>query len=112
MDVLMPQMGETVAEGTLTVWHKEVGDVVSSSDILFEIGTDKVEMEVPALIDGILTEIFVQAGETVVVGSILAVIEAKGEKANPLKSHKHNRLRGSNQPLKFLSESHQNVIVR
>ena len=82
MDVLMPQMGETVAEGTLTVWHKEVGDVVSSSDILFEIGTDKVEMEVPALIDGILTEIFVQAGETVVVGSILAVIEAKGEKAN------------------------------
>ena len=81
MDVLMPQMGETVAEGTLTVWHKNVGDVVSSSDILFEIGTDKVEMEVPALIDGILTEIFVQAGETVVVGSILAVIEAKGEKA-------------------------------
>ena len=81
MDVLMPQMGETVAEGTLTVWHKEVGDVVSSSDILFEIGTDKVEMEVPALIDGILTKIFVQAGETVVVGSILAVIEAKGEKA-------------------------------
>jgi 2-oxoglutarate dehydrogenase E2 component (dihydrolipoamide succinyltransferase) len=81
MDVLMPQMGETVAEGTLTVWHKKVGDVVSSSDILFEIGTDKVEMEVPALIDGILTEIFVQAGETVVVGSILAVIEAKGEKA-------------------------------
>jgi pyruvate dehydrogenase E2 component (dihydrolipoamide acetyltransferase) len=81
MDVLMPQMGETVAEGTLTVWHKNVGDVVSSSDILFEIGTDKVEMEVPALIDGMLTEIFVQAGETVVVGSILGVIEAKGEKA-------------------------------
>ena len=81
MDVLMPQMGETVAEGTLTVWHKEVGDVVSSSDVLFEIGTDKVEMEVPALMDGILTEIFVQAGETVVVGSKLAVIEAKGEKA-------------------------------
>jgi pyruvate dehydrogenase E2 component (dihydrolipoamide acetyltransferase) len=81
MDVLMPQMGETVAEGTLTVWHKKVGDIVSSSDVLFEIGTDKVEMEVPALMDGILTEIFVQAGETVVVGSKLAVIEAKGEKA-------------------------------
>jgi 2-oxoglutarate dehydrogenase E2 component (dihydrolipoamide succinyltransferase) len=80
MDVLMPQMGETVAEGTLTIWHKKVGDIVGSSDILFEIGTDKVEMEVPALIDGILTEIFVQAGETVVVGSRLAVIEAKGEK--------------------------------
>jgi pyruvate/2-oxoglutarate dehydrogenase complex dihydrolipoamide acyltransferase (E2) component len=74
MDVLMPQMGETVAEGTLTVWHKEVGDTVKSTDILFEIGTDKVEMEVPALIDGVLTEILVQAGETVVVGAKLGVI--------------------------------------
>ena len=75
MDVLMPQMGETVAEGTLTVWHKKIGDIVSSSDVLFEIGTDKVEMEVPALTDGVLTEILVQAGETVVVGSKLAVIQ-------------------------------------
>ena len=75
MDVLMPQMGETVAEGTLTVWHKAVGDTVKSEEILFEIGTDKVEMEVPALTDGILTEILVQAGETVVVGAKLAVIE-------------------------------------
>jgi 2-oxoglutarate dehydrogenase E2 component (dihydrolipoamide succinyltransferase) len=80
MDVLMPQMGETVAEGTLTVWHKKVGDTVGSSDILFEIGTDKVEMEVPALIDGVLTEILVHAGETVLVGSRLAVIEAEFEK--------------------------------
>ncbi len=80
MDVLMPQMGETVAEGTLTVWHKKVGDTVGSSDILFEIGTDKVEMEVPALINGVLTEILVEAGETVVVGSKLAVIEAEAEK--------------------------------
>ena len=75
MDVIMPQMGETVAEGTLTVWHKEVGDTVKSTDILFEIGTDKVEMEVPALIDGVLIEILVQAGETVVVGAKLGVIQ-------------------------------------
>ena len=81
MDVLMPQMGETVAEGTLTVWHKEVGDTVKSTDILFEIGTDKVEMEVPALIDGVLTEIFVQAGETVVVGAKLGVIH---DEASPI----------------------------
>ncbi len=79
MDVIMPQMGETVAEGTLTVWHKKIGDRVSSSDILFEIGTDKVEMEVPALMDGVLTEILVQAGETVVVGAKLGAIMAKGE---------------------------------
>ena len=80
MDVLMPQMGETVAEGTLTVWHKNVGDTVSSSDILFEIGTDKVEMEVPALADGVVKAIFVEAGETVSVGTKLAVIEEKGIK--------------------------------
>ncbi|MBT7955622.1 MAG: 2-oxo acid dehydrogenase subunit E2 [Rhodospirillaceae bacterium] len=83
MDVIMPQMGETVAEGTLTVWHKKVGDTVSSSDVLFEIGTDKVEMEVPALADGVLTEILVEAGETVVVGTKLAVIEGEGETAAP-----------------------------
>jgi 2-oxoglutarate dehydrogenase E2 component (dihydrolipoamide succinyltransferase) len=64
-----------VAEGTLTVWHKGVGDTVKSTDILFEIGTDKVEMEVPALIDGVLIEILVQAGETVVVGAKLGVIQ-------------------------------------
>ena len=75
MDVLMPQMGETVAEGTLTIWHKKVGETVKSSDILFEIGTDKVEMEVPALANGVLREILVQAGETVAVGAKLGVIE-------------------------------------
>jgi 2-oxoglutarate dehydrogenase E2 component (dihydrolipoamide succinyltransferase) len=82
MDVLMPQMGETVAEGTLTAWHKKVGDTVSASDILFEIGTDKVEMEVPAQIDGVLKEILVQAGDTVDVGTKLAVIEGSGEETN------------------------------
>jgi len=83
MDVIMPQMGETVAEGTLTVWHKKVGDTVSSSDILFEIGTDKVEMEVPAMADGVLTEILVAEGDTVAVGTKLAVIEGTGEAAAP-----------------------------
>ncbi len=81
MDVIMPQMGETVAEGTLTVWHKKVGDTVSSSDILFEIGTDKVEMEVPAMADGVLAEILVAEGDTVAVGTKLAVIEGTGEAA-------------------------------
>ena len=83
MDVIMPQMGETVAEGTLTVWHKKVGDTVSSSDILFEIGTDKVEMEVPAMADGVLAEILVAEGDTVAVGTKLAVIEGTGEAAAP-----------------------------
>ncbi|MDP6427159.1 MAG: 2-oxo acid dehydrogenase subunit E2 [Rhodospirillales bacterium] len=75
MDIVMPQLGETVAEGTLTVWHKSVGDSVQADELLFEIGTDKVEMEVPAQASGVLTEIRVEAGETVDVGTVLAVID-------------------------------------
>ena len=48
MDVVMPQLGETVTEGTITVWHRKVGDMVSAHEILFEVSTDKVETEVPA----------------------------------------------------------------
>jgi len=92
MDVLMPQMGETVAEGTLTVWHKSVGDTVSSSDILFEIGTDKVEMEVPALADGVVKEICVEAGETVLVGTKLAVIEEEGIKESIEETYVENQI--------------------
>ena len=75
MDVLMPQLGETVAEGTLTIWHKAVGDTVENGEILFEIGTDKVEMEVPAPVSGVLKVINVEAGVTVDVGAVLAVID-------------------------------------
>ena len=59
MDIIMPQLGETVAEGTLTVWHKSEGDDVVTNELLFEIGTDKVEMEVPAPVSGKLEKIFV-----------------------------------------------------
>ena len=75
MDIVMPQLGETVSEGTLTIWHKSVGDAVTANEVLFEIGTDKVEMEVPAPASGVLKEIRVDAGETVGVGTILAVID-------------------------------------
>ena len=75
MDVIMPQMGETVSEGTLTVWHKEVGDTVKENELLFEIGTDKVEMEVPAPTGGVLKEILVPAGATVGIGVTLAIID-------------------------------------
>ena len=84
MDVLMPQLGETVAEGTLTIWHKAVGDTVENGELLFEIGTDKVEMEVPAPVSGVLTVINVEAGETVDVGAVLAVIDdGKSDAASP-----------------------------
>ena len=65
MRVVMPQLGETVSEGTVTVWHKKVGDEVAANEILFEVGTDKVETEIPAPTAGVITEILVAEGETV-----------------------------------------------
>jgi 2-oxoglutarate dehydrogenase E2 component (dihydrolipoamide succinyltransferase) len=79
MDVLMPQLGETVAEGTVATWHKQEGDAVQVDEILADIETDKVSMEIPAPKAGTLKKILVQAGETVDVGTVLAVIQAEGE---------------------------------
>ena len=77
MDIMMPQLGETVAEGTVSIWHKKVGDKVTTDELLFEVSTDKVEMEVPAPAEGIVKEILVRAGETVAVGAVLAIIDEK-----------------------------------
>jgi pyruvate dehydrogenase E2 component (dihydrolipoamide acetyltransferase) len=74
MDVLMPQLGETVAEGKITKWFKSAGDEVKPGDNLFEIETDKVSMEVPSTTTGTLSEIRVAAGEVAPVGAIVAVI--------------------------------------
>ena len=73
-DVTMPQLGETVADGTVTKWFKKVGDAVVRGEVLFEVSTDKVDTEIPAPADGILTAILVQEGVTVDVGTVLAVI--------------------------------------
>ena len=74
MDVLMPQLGETVAEGKITQWFKSAGDTIKPGDNLFEIETDKVSMEVPSTSAGVLAEIRVAAGEVAPVGAIVAVI--------------------------------------
>jgi len=74
MDVLMPQLGETVAEGNITQWFKAAGDDIKPGDNLFEIETDKVSMEVPATAAGVLAEIRVPAGEVAPVGAVVAVI--------------------------------------
>jgi pyruvate dehydrogenase E2 component (dihydrolipoamide acetyltransferase) len=74
MDVLMPQLGETVAEGKVTKWFKSAGDTIAPGDNLFEIETDKVSMEVPSTSAGVLAEIRVPAGEVAPVGAIVAVI--------------------------------------
>jgi len=73
-DVPMPQMGESITEGTLTKWLKKIGDKVERDEPIFEISTDKVDAEIPSPAAGILTEIKVQEGQTVSVGSIVAVI--------------------------------------
>src|ERR1700683_2883571 len=73
-DVMMPQLGETVTEGTITRWMKGVGDEVARDEPLFEVSTDKVDSEVPSPAAGVLTEILVPEGETVEVGVRLAVI--------------------------------------
>ncbi len=84
MDVLMPQLGETVAEGKISTWFRNVGDRVAAGDNLFEIETDKVSMEVQAIEAGVLTEIRVPAGETVPVGTVVAVIsDGAGAQALP-----------------------------
>src|SRR5262252_7382944 len=79
-DVVMPQMGESIAEGTIVRWIKRVGDSIDKDEPLFEISTDKVDAEIPAPGAGVLLEIKVKEGETVPVNSVVAVIGAAGEK--------------------------------
>ena len=79
MNVIMPQLGETVAEGKIGKWFKSVGDQVKAGENLFEIETDKVAMEVQAIESGVLTEIRVGAGQTVPVGAVVAVLGSKGD---------------------------------
>src|SRR5437773_6055638 len=79
-DVVMPQMGESVAEGTIVRWIKKVGDAVDRDEPLFEISTDKVDAEIPSPGAGVLAEIKVKEGETVPVNSVVAVIGEAGSK--------------------------------
>jgi len=81
--VTMPQLGETVTEGTILRWAKQPGDTIVEDEVLLEISTDKVDTEVPSPASGVLTEILVPEGETVEVGAALAVISAAGEAAEP-----------------------------
>jgi pyruvate dehydrogenase E2 component (dihydrolipoamide acetyltransferase) len=81
-DVVMPQMGESIAEGTIVRWIKKVGDKVDRDEPLFEISTDKVDAEIPSPAAGVVSEIRVREGETVPVNSVVAVIGAAGEVAS------------------------------
>ena len=83
IDVPMPQMGESIAEGTLSKWLKKVGDPVKRDEPIFEISTDKVDAEIPAPAAGVLAEILVQEGQTVAVQTVVARLETDATAASP-----------------------------
>ncbi len=84
-DIVMPQMGESIVEGTITKWLKKPGDKVQRDEPLFEISTDKVDAEIPAPAAGILQEIKVAEGTTVGVNTVVGTIAGEGEAAAPSK---------------------------
>src|SRR5690348_16053707 len=81
-DIIMPQMGESIVEGTITKWLKKPGDKVQRDEPLFEISTDKVDAEIPAPASGVLKEIKVSEGNTVQVNTVVGVIDAEGAAAS------------------------------
>src|SRR6266508_820260 len=83
-EVTLPQLGETVTEGTITRWFKQIGDTVAADEALFEVSTDKVDTEVPSPVAGTLQEIRANEGDTVPVGTVIAVVgEGDGAGAQP-----------------------------
>src|SRR3982751_444121 len=81
-DVIMPQMGESIFEGTLTKWLKKPGDKIQRDEPLFEISTDKVDAEIPAPASGVLKEVKVKEGTTVQVNTVVGVIDGDGAGAS------------------------------
>src|SRR5919112_14950 len=82
VEVTMPQMGDSVSEGTILEWHKQEGDPVSQDETLVEISTDKVDAEVPAPSTGTVVKIHAAEGDTVQVGAVLAEIASNGSGGN------------------------------
>ena len=89
-EVVMPQMGESITEGTVSKWLKSVGDKIEKDEAILEISTDKVDAEVPSPSAGTLLEIRHQEGDTVEVGTVLAMIGADGEEAAPNQAGSQN----------------------
>src|SRR4029077_7621813 len=83
IDVVMPQMGESIAEGTVVRWIKKPGEKVERDEPLLEISTDKVDAEIPSPAAGTLSEVLVKEGQTVAVNSVVARIAGEGDAAKP-----------------------------
>src|SRR6202035_3274096 len=86
VDIVMPQMGESIFEGTITKWLKKPGDKVERDEPLFEISTDKVDAEIPSPSAGVLKEIKVGEGKTVPIQTVVGVIDAAGDGAGAAKA--------------------------
>src|SRR5687767_1139953 len=97
-NVVMPQMGESIAEGTIVRWIKKVGDAVDRDEPLFEISTDKVDAEIPAPAAGVLIAIAVKEGETVPVNSVVGTIGAAGEAVAPAEASTNGAKGAKNAP--------------
>ena len=81
VEIIMPQMGESITEGKIIKWHKKIGDIIKKDEIIYEITTDKDDTEIPSPYDGVLTEIRVKENETAKVGTVVAIIETQDENA-------------------------------
>src|ERR1022692_4296567 len=99
VDVIMPQMGESIFEGTITRWLKKPGDRVERDEPLFEISTDKVDAEIPAPVAGVLKEIKVAEGQTVPIQTVVALIET-GETASATAAPSQKTEKAPSQPAK------------
>ena len=83
IDVVMPKMGESITEGTILEWKKNIGDTIKRDETLLEISTDKVDSEVPSPDSGTILEIFFEVNQTVEVGTVIAKIGEPGEEVEP-----------------------------
>jgi len=93
-EILMPKMGESIIEATITKWLKSAGDTVNEDDALAEIATDKVDSEIPSPVEGILEEVFYKEGDVVPVGKVIAVINMGGEEENGRKGEEEKGGKG------------------
>lgn len=105
MDVLMPQLGETVMEGTVAAWHRKAGDAVEKGDVLVDIETDKVATEIEAPASGVIASVNVGEGETVEVGTVLAVITVEGEETKQTSTTRESATKGRPQEADTKGES-------
>ncbi|HIC51555.1 MAG TPA: hypothetical protein EYO96_02750, partial [Candidatus Marinimicrobia bacterium] len=79
VDVIMPKLGESITEGTIIEWRKKVGDAIAKDEILLEIGTDKVDSEIPSPAGGVVVELLAQQKDVVPVETVIARIETDGD---------------------------------